>query len=155
MELWKYGLGGVLALSLVVEIAPIKINPWRWLLKKIGNALNAGAREEIAGVKQQLQKLQEDLTEHKQVDDARNADAKRAAILQFNTELLRGISHTREDFIEVLAIIDEYEAYCRTHAEYKNSRSVHAIANIGRVYDDRLRKRDFLGEGDYAGDGAK
>ncbi len=148
MELWKYGLGGALALSLVVEIAPIKINPWRWILKKIGNALNADMRRELAEVKNDMQKLQRNLEDHRQVDDARNADTKRAAILQFNTELLRGISHTREDFIEVLAIIDEYEAYCRTHAEYKNSRSIHAIANIGRVYDDRLRKRDFLGESD-------
>ena len=40
--------------------------------------------------------------------------------------------------------INCYERYCREHPDYQNGRAVHAIANIGRVYDDRLKKHDFL-----------
>ena len=72
------------------------------------------------------------------------ADGHRARVLSFNSEILRGIPHTREEFIDVLADIDAYEDYCRNHVEYKNNRAVHAIANIGRVYDERLEKNDFL-----------
>ena len=68
----------------------------------------------------------------------------RMRILQFNNELIRDIPHTREDFIEVLSEIDFYEHYCKTHPEYKNKRAVHAISNIGRVYDERLKNHDFL-----------
>lgn len=134
------GGGGLLFVLLsLVQIAPVKWNPWSALAKAIGRAINAELMQELAATKTTLEK-------HIQIDDERNADAHRAKILAFNTELLRGIDHTREDFIEVLAEIDQYESYCRTHPEYKNNRAKHAIANIGRVYDGRLAKHDFLGE---------
>ena len=71
-------------------------------------------------------------------------DRHRAAILRFNNELLRDIPHTREEFIEALSEIDSYERYCEEHPDYKNNRATHAVANIKRVYDDRLVKHDFL-----------
>ena len=134
------GGGGLLIAALsLVQIAPVKWNPWSALAKAIGRAINADLMQELADTRTTLEK-------HIQIDDERNADGHRAKILAFNTELLRGIDHTREDFIEVLAEIDQYESYCRAHPEYKNNRAKHAIANIGRVYDDRLKKHDFLGE---------
>lgn len=134
------GGGGLLVILFsLVEIAPVKLNPWSALAKTLGRAVNADLMQELAATKTALEK-------HIQIDDERNADGHRAKILAFNTELLRGIDHTREDFIEVLAEIDFYDGYCRTHPEYKNSRAKYAIANIGRVYNDRLKKHDFLGE---------
>ena len=134
------GGGGLLIAALsLVQIAPVKWNPWSALAKAIGRAINADLMQELADTRTTLEK-------HIQIDDERNADGHRAKILAFNTELLRGIDHTREDFIEVLAEIDQYESYCRAHPDYKNNRARHAVANIGRVYDDRLKKHDFLGE---------
>ena len=134
------GGGGLLAAALtLLQISPIKVDPWSALAKALGRAVNADLLRELSATKAALE-------EHIRLDDERNADAHRAKILAFNTELLRGIDHTREDFIEVLAEIDQYESYCRSHPEYKNNRAKHAISNIGRVYDDRLAKHDFLGE---------
>ena len=134
------GGGGLLCLLFgLVEIAPVKWNPWSALAKALGRAVNADLLRELSATKAALE-------EHIRLDDERNADGHRAKILAFNTELLRGIDHTREDFIEVLAEIDQYESYCRAHPDYKNNRARHAVANIGRVYDDRLKKHDFLGE---------
>ena len=134
------GGGGLLCLLFgLVEIAPVKWNPWSALAKALGRAVNADLLKELSATKAALE-------EHIRLDDERNADAHRAKILAFNTELLRGQDHTREDFIEALAEIDFYDGYCRTHPEYKNSRAKYAIANIGRVYNDRLKKHDFLGE---------
>lgn len=138
-ELLMDGGGLLLVFLTLVEIAPIKINPWSAIAKAIGRALNA---EVLAELKQTQKKLDE----HIRVDDQRDADSHRQRILQFNNELLRDIPHTREDFIEILAVIDQYEAYCKEHPDYKNSRCVHAIANIGRVYDERLKKHDFLSQ---------
>ena len=84
------------------------------------------------------------LDDHIRTDDERAADMHRARILRFNQELIRQIPHTREEFIEVLTEIDRYQQFCREHPDYPNSRAVHAIANIGRVYDERLQKHDFL-----------
>ena len=138
-ELLAGGGGLVFILFSLVEIAPVKWNPWSALAKALGRAVNADLLKELSATKAALEK-------HIQIDDERNADAHRGKILAFNTELLRGIDHTREDFIEVLAEIDRYESYCRSHPEYKNNRAKYAIANIGRVYNDRLKKHDFLGE---------
>ena len=138
-ELLAGGGGLVFVLFSLVEIAPVKWNPWSALAKALGRAVNADLLKELSATKAALE-------EHIRLDDERNADGHRAKILAFNTELLRGIDHTREDFIEVLAEIDQYESYCRAHPDYKNNRARHAVANIGRVYDDRLAKHDFLGE---------
>ena len=126
------GGGGCLLLALmtIVQIAPIKINPWSWLARAIGRAVNAEV----------IKKLDDHIT----MDDRRTADGHRARILHFNNELLRDIGHTQEEFFEVLAEIDAYEDYCREHPEYPNNRAVLAIENIQEVYKERLKKHDFL-----------
>ena len=87
--------------------------------------------------------MQKKLEEHIQVDDERNANLLRTQILRFNDELIDDKHHTREHFIEILAIIDAYEDYCRSHPDYKNNRCICAVANIKRVYNERLQKHDF------------
>lgn len=77
------------------------------------------------------------------VDYERNANLLRTQILRFNDELIDDKHHTREHFIEILAIIDAYEDYCRSHPDYKNNRCICAVANIKRVYNERLQKHDF------------
>ena len=102
---WLIGGGGLLAgLLTLVQIAPIKVNPWSAIAKAIGRAMNADVLRELDMVTQKLDN-------HIRVDDERNADEHRARILRFNNELLRDIPHTREEFIEVLKDIDHYEHY--------------------------------------------
>lgn len=139
------GGGGLLLLAMtLIQIAPIKVNPWSALARALGKAINKDVLDGLAEVKADQKEARRILDDHIRVDDTRNADAHRARILQFNNELLRDIPHTREDFIEILEEIDFYERFCEEHKDYKNNRCTHAIANIGRVYDDRLRKHDFL-----------
>ena len=131
----------------LVQITPIKINPWSWLGHLIGRFINGDVLKELQTVKANQQKAQEKLENHIALDDERNADDHRTLILQFNRELLRDVPHTQEDFIEILTVIDKYNKYCDTHKDYPNSRAVHAISNIERVYDDRLQKHDFANPG--------
>ena len=147
------GSGAALLLLTLVELAPIKINPWSRLAEKIGTAFNKPALDKITSVEQQLRKTNEKLAEtnakldgHMANDELQKAEDARAAALRFNNELLRNIPHTREEFFEVLQKIDIYEDYCDRHKDYENNRAVHAIANINRVYDERLAKHDFLSE---------
>lgn len=136
-EIISYGGGTLLFLMTLIQIAPIKMNPWSAIAKAIGKAINADVLKELDTVKK-------DLADHAKANEVRNADEHRTRILRFNNELLRDISHTKEEFIDVLADIDFYERYCRDHKDYKNNRAVHAIANISRSYDERLRRHDFL-----------
>jgi hypothetical protein len=133
------GLSLVVGLTLV-QVSPLKINPWSALARMIGRAVNADVSRELAEIKGKLDS-------HITMDDRRNADSHRTRILHFNNELLRSINHTKEEFIEVLAEIDAYEDYCRTHPDYPNNRAVLAIENIRGNYREHLQKHDFLQEG--------
>ena len=141
----------VLGLPTLVQISPIKINPWSWIWKMLKllwrgfcRSLNADVLEKLAEVEQEQKDTKMKLENHIQLDDRREADKVRARILQFNNELLRDIPHTKEEYIEILSKIDWYNDFCKVNTDYKNSRAVHAIANIERVYDERLVKHDFL-----------
>ena len=129
--------GGVLVVVMtLVQIAPVKLNPWSWLARSIGRAVNAEV----------IKKLDAHIT----MDDRRTADGHRARILHFNNELLRDIDHTKEEFSEVLAEIDAYELYCREHPDYPNNRAVLAIKIFQEVYMERLKRHDFLQESSAA-----
>lgn len=127
----------VVLLSTFLEVSKIKVNPWTWLAKTIGRAINGEVLEKVDQLEKRLDK-------HIITDDERNADLHRARILQFNTELLRQNKHTEEDFNEILYNIDCYEKYCMAHPEYQNNRAVHAIKNIERIYDECMKNNEFL-----------
>ena len=132
------GGGGVLVVLLtLVQIAPVKVNPWSAIAKAVGRAVNADVAKELCEIKKKLD-------DHVTMDDRRTADGYRTRILHFNNELLRSIDHTEEEFNEVLAEIDAYEEYCEEHPEYPNNRAVLAIENIRSNYKERLQKHDFL-----------
>ena len=133
-EIFGWGGGGLLLLLTLVQLAPIKVNPWSWLAKSVGKAIGIAA-------------VEKKLDEHISTDDRRDADRHRMEILRFNNELLRSIDHTKEEFIEVLAEIDAYERFCEDHPDYPNNRAVLAIENIRENYRERLKKHDFLQEG--------
>ncbi len=134
-QIFSWGGGGLFLLLTLVELAPIKVNPWSWLAKSVGKAIGIAA-------------VEKKLDEHISTDDRRDADRHRMEILRFNNELLRSIDHTKEEFIEVLAEIDAYERFCEDHPDYPNNRAVLAIENIRENYRERLKKHDFLQEGD-------
>lgn len=143
-EILSYAGGGVAALSVLVEIAPVKVNPWSALFRWLGKAINGDVLKKLSAIEADGKETRKQLEEHVRKDDERAADGARQRILRFNDEIKRDKKHTEEHFNEVLDDIDRYETYCRTHEDYKNSKAVHAIANILRVYDERLEKNDFL-----------
>ena len=130
-ELLAGGGGLVLVLLTLVQIAPVKLNPWSWLARMVGKALNGGD-------------VMAKLEEHIRVDDERDADMHRYRLLRFNTELLRKARHTKEEFDEILYSVTCYERYCADHPKYENNRAVLAIENIKRVYKECMKTNDFL-----------
>ena len=135
--------GGLFLLLTLIQLAPIQVNPWSAIARWVGRAVNG----EVLG---KLGKLEKQLDEHIDTDDKRDADSHRLEILRFNNELLRSVGHTKEEFIEVLAEIDAYEKFCTDHPDYPNNRAVLAIENIQENYKERLKKHDFLREGEIA-----
>ncbi|RKJ37916.1 hypothetical protein D7X94_18010, partial [Acutalibacter sp. 1XD8-33] len=81
-KLLAYSGGGLFVLLTLVQIAPVKVNPWSAIARWIGKAING----EVLG---KLGRLETRLDEHINTDDKRDADGHRVKILQFNNELLR------------------------------------------------------------------
>ena len=144
MEIFASGSGMLFLLLSLVEIAPIQVHPWSAVARWVGRIVNRDVLTRLDEIRLAQKDTQQRLDDHIKADNERTADMHRAKILAFNNELLRDIPHTKEEFTEILAEIDGYEAFCRENPDYQNNRATHAIANISRVYDERLQKHDFL-----------
>lgn len=147
MNLQEIMVGGgcLVVLMTLVQVAPLKINPWSAIRKfltaigrALGKTLNGTVIEKLDKMEAIQTETRQRLDEHIRVDDERNADLYRTRILRFNSELLRNYPHTDEDFNDILYSIDCYERYCTEHPKYQNNRAVHAIKHIESVYDKRM-----------------
>lgn len=116
-------LGTAIILLTIIEITPIKVNPWSSILKFIGRALNT----EI------LDKLNE--TE---------ADNVRYRIIRFDDEIRHKMDHTEEHFNQIIKDIDKYENYCRLHPGYENNKAKMAVQNIKETYEKCQNNNSFL-----------
>lgn len=117
-----WGFVAIAVLSLV-QISPIKINPWSFIAKHLGRALNAEIFDRL---------------------DMDAAITSRVRILRFNDELLRDEEHTKEAYDQVLSDIDVYEAYCVSHPDFKNNKTKMSASYIIASYQEHLENHDFL-----------
>lgn len=115
---------------------------WSWLSQR--KASNKDILNEVKALGQRVEKVESKVEQISDDVAKTTAETCRVRLLRFNGELLRDVKHTEEEFVQTLGDIDQYEEYCRTHPDYKNSRSVMAIGNIKRCYDNCQQNHDFL-----------
>lgn len=138
MEEILLGGGGVLLASLtLIQVAPVKINPWSAIARAIGRAING---EVIAKVG----KLERELVAMKEAQEERDAISCRSRILHFGDETLHGVHHTKEHFDQILRDITSYERYCDDHPHFENNTTVLTSERIKDIYKVCLEKDDFL-----------
>ncbi len=133
----------------VVQISPIKINPWTWIRDKARDILGlTDLKEELKQVKENMDELDTKIDNFKREEndcrELRDALSARRRILRFNDELLQNIRHSQEMFTNVLDDITAYNHYCETHKTFVNERAVLAEANIRKVYQKCMDDHDFL-----------
>ena len=143
------GAAIIAAVMTLLEALPIKTAPWSAIFKWIGKKITESTRTELKAMKAEVAETRSLITEHVVQDGAREANQRRRSILNFNNEILRDIPHTKEEFIDILQDIDDYERYCCENPDYKNNRAALAINNIRDVYKARLKKHDFLPPSTY------
>ena len=131
------GGGAILLIMTLVQITPIKINPWSWIAKKIGRMIN----EEVLS---KVDNLGQELADHKEKSEERHATLCRAHILRFGDEVLHGIPHSKESYDSILLDIDSYEEYCEKHPGYKNNVAVATMTHIKNMYQKHLQEDSFL-----------
>ena len=141
-DIFLSGSGALVVILMLIQITPIKVDPFGALARWIGRARNGDVLKQLDKMESAQAETRERLDEHIRIDNERNADTHRVQILRFNRELLQEAPHTQEDFIEALSEIDFYEHYCKSHPEYENNRAVLAIENIKRAYMEWLEKHE-------------
>ena len=136
-EILYGGGGGLLLLLTLIQIAPVKINPWSAVLGWFGKQINKDLLVQMKTMKSEIDTIR---------DENREIHAKdcRVRILRFSDEIYLGQNHSQEHFKQILGDITHYENYCDRHPEFENQIAVAAIEQIKDTYNARLRKHDFL-----------
>jgi len=137
---WKEGLLYVILGCGIIQISPIKINPFSWLAKHIGNALNADVIKQLEDHKKSLDNLSEKLEKHIKENEREYIDECRRRILTFNEKVIANDHITKERYDSILEDIDEYEDYCRLNPGYPNSKAILSIQNLKDDYLHRYQK---------------
>lgn len=133
----------------LVEISPIKINPWSMLIRWLARLLGIiDLKTEIIQVRDRMDELEKKIDNMKISNDEKNqlkeALAARRRILRFNDELLQKVRHSKEMFDDILSDISDYDRYCRTHPDFVNQKAVFAEQNVGKAYKKCMDENDFL-----------
>ena len=112
-----FGGGSALFVLLtLLQLAPIKINPWSAIAKAFGRAINSEVLEKVGKLESELQCVRSGMAEEKAVNC-------RARILRFGDECLHGERHTKDHFDQTLRDIAAYERYCEDHPEFECNRA--------------------------------
>ncbi len=128
-EVVKSVLSILAACGIVIDLTPgMKFQPVRWLLKRLGNLINAD-------IKKQLDELQKEVTEFK-------VDSWRTEILGFSDSCMNHKRHTKEQFDHMIDILDKYEAYI-TENKLVNGQADVAHEYILEIYKQCIRENDF------------
>ena len=154
-HVWETAVLVALGGSTLIQISPIKVNPWSALAKSIGRAINNEMMAEISSIRAEVSNVRKELYEYKKenedrfsLEDERYAKQCRMRILRFNDEILQAdpqkSAHSKEHYDEILDDVTEYERYCETHPGYRNSKAVMAIQNVERSYQTHMANKSFL-----------
>lgn len=121
----------------LLQLSPIKIDPWTWLARKIGRAVNGELLD-------RMDKLEKVVAVMGKKSEEQAAKATRIRILRFGDEILHGAHHSKEHFDQILQDITEYEQYCREHPDFVNNMTVLTTKRIMEVYSDCFEENSFL-----------
>lgn len=132
-----YGGGWLFIAMTLVQITPVKLNPWTWLGRIIGRAINGEVIEKVNDLTNEVKAIKEE-------DSEQWASLSRSHILRFGDELLHGMQHSKEHFDQILIDISKYETYCDEHPAYKNNVANATIRLIRDTYQKCLTDNKFL-----------
>lgn len=135
----------VFALLSIVQISPIKIDPWSCLLRWFGKTINGEVEKKIGTINEHIKDVDTRLDDMMNLGEQKDADAARNRILIFDDELRRHIDHSYEYFQQILADVDTYTRYCEEHkSSYPNSKAEMAIKHIKDVFDRCKEQDNFI-----------
>ena len=119
----------IIAILSIIEIAPIKIDPWKTIFKWIGNQLLGDTKNTIDDLRKEVKDNEKDRI--------------RWEILDFANSGRNGRRHSRDEFKHIIELDTKYR---KLLSETNDSNGVFdiEIEYIKELYRERLEKNDFL-----------
>lgn len=114
----------ILAFSLI-QLAPVRINPWDSIFGWLGSKLNGKAEAELKELKKQVCDMW--VASHRQ------------SVLTFARETRAGVEHSSDEWTNVLNVIAEYERYVNTN-NISNGIVKEDTEYIRRLYQELSRE---------------
>ena len=98
-EMAGWGLVILIIILSLVEVSPIKLNPWSHILAWIGKKAHGDLQSKLESLEKHTQDIW--IYNHRQ------------AVIQFARECREKCTHDAEEWATILAMADEYEAFCQ------------------------------------------
>ena len=96
-----YLTAGLVLLLSLIQVSPLKLNPWDKIFGWIGKKTQGELHKQVADLQKQITDIW--ISSHRQ------------CILTFARECRANIHPDAEEWNHVLSIADEYEVYCESH----------------------------------------
>lgn len=127
----------------LIEIVPIKINPWKSLLKWAGDVINAEDRKDIKEIRKDLSLVTKTVEDMKKESEQDKAKEKRWHILDFVNSCRHGRTHTREEWNHTLSELAEYEQYTK-EKKIPNGVIEEGAKYLRNLYQENNENNNFL-----------
>lgn len=113
----------------LIEVTPIKLNPWKWLFSHIGNML-------VGDIQKDLQDLKNEFRENK-------VQNLRWNVLDFANSCRNGRKHSHDEWRHTISQLAEYEDYIEAN-KIPNGIFEEDAKYLREVYQELCKKNDFL-----------
>ena len=131
-NIWQILLAG----SLLIQITPIKINPWSALVKWIGKTLTGDACNKIDTLVKKIDSLDSEVKENEK-------DRIRWEILDFANSCHHGRKHTKDEFQHIIELNDKYN-FLLEKTKDKNGVFAAEYTYIDKLYKELNLTDSFL-----------
>lgn len=117
---------GIAVLLSLIQISPLKLNPWDKLLGWFGKKLNGETEKRLKAVEKQIRDMW--INNHRQ------------SILTFARECRADIEHSSDEWTNVLNLAEEYEKYV-TENKITNGIITQDTVYLRKLYQELSRNR--------------
>ena len=120
----------------IIQIAPIKINPWGFALNAIRRFLVGDLEKEIKEQREDIQTLKNDFAQEK-------ADNKRWNILDYANSCRNNRRHSKDEWHHVISQLKEYETFVAERG-IDNGVMEEEARYLRKNYAEHCEQNDFL-----------
>lgn len=126
----------IVILTSIIQISPIKLNPWTSIFKWIGQAINGD-------VVKRLDKIDARIDEQEKNMNNNEKDRIRWEVLEFANSCKNGRKHTQDEYRHIFKISDKYHKIIEENNETNGYFTVE-YDYIKKDYQTKCTNGDFL-----------